>query len=389
MQYEELMDFGLDDVQKAVRQSARKFADKEIMPVIDQYEREARFPMDIVRKVADLGYLGIIIPEEYGGSGMDYVSYGIICEEIARADWVTASVISVQNSLVGSTILNFGTEEQKQKFLVPLAKGEKLASAGITEPGGGSDLANMVSTAKKDGDYYIINGGKVFISHANNADIFLVFATIDRSLQHKGVTAFIMERGTPGLSIKSIPLHTLHRGDVCELAFVDCKIHKDNMLGQEGEGFKVLSSAVDTGRFSVASRCIGQAQGGIDLSIKYAKERMAFGQEIGKFQMIQQKIADMVTSVEAARLLVRRLGQEKDAGIKRASMEASMAKMFASDVCMQVLTEAVQIFGGYGLAEEFPIGRYMMENKVLQIGEGTNEIHRRLIAEYALGYKRQ
>lgn len=389
MHYDQLRDFGLNDIQKAVRQSVKKFADNEIMPVIDQFEREARFPKDIVQKAADLGYLGVIIPEEYGGSGMDYVSYGIICEEIARADWVTASVISVQNSLVGSSILNFGTEEQKQKYLVPLAKGVKLVAAGITETGGGSDLGNMATTAKKDGDGYVLNGSKVFISHANHADFILVFATMDRSLKHKGVTAFIVDKNTPGLLINKIPMHVLHRGDICELVFQDCKIAQENRLGEEGEGFKILGSAVDTGRFSVASRCVGQAQAAIDASLKYANERFAFGQEIGKFQMIQQKIADMITSTEAARLLVRRLGEQKDAGIKRASMEASLAKLFASDVCMKAAIEAVQIHGGYGLAEEFTIGRIMAEAKVLQIGEGANEIHRMMIAEYALGYRRQ
>lgn len=389
MQYEDFKDFGLTDVQIAVRKTARKFAENEILPVIDQYEREGRFPRDIVEKAADLGYLGAIIPEEYGGAGLDFVSYGIICEEIARADWVTASVISVQNSLVGSSILNFGTEEQKEKYLKPMARGQKLASAGLTEPGGGTDLANMRTVAKRDGDDYVLNGSKVFISHASNADLILVFASIDRNLKHKGVTAFIVEKGTPGLSVNPIRLHGLRRGDVCELVFEDCRVPVANRLGKEREGFKILGSAVDTGRFSVASRCVGQAQACIDASLKYARGRLAFDQEIGKFQMIQQKIADMITSVEAARLLVRRLGELKDAGVKRASLEASMAKMYASDVAMNAVMEAIQIHGGYGLAEEYPVGRYMVESKVLQIGEGTNELHRMLIAEYALGYRKQ
>lgn len=389
MKYEDYRDFGLTDVQIAVRKAARKFAEKEILPVVDQYEREGKFPGDLVDKAAQLGYLGAIIPEEYGGSGLDYGSYGIICEEIARADWVTASVISVQNSLVGSSILNFGTEEQKEKYLRPMAQGEKLASAGLTEPGGGTDLGNLRTTVKRDGDYYLLNGSKVFISHASNADLILVFASIDRSLKHKGVTAFILDKGTPGLTVNPIRLHGLRRGNVCELSFEDCRIPKENLLGKEGEGFKILGSAVDTGRFSVASRCVGQAQACIDASIKYAKERTAFDQEIGKFQMIQQKIADMITTVEAARLLVRRLGDAKDAGVKRASLEASMAKMYASDVCMNVVLEAIQIHGGYGLAEEYPVGRYMVEAKALQIGEGTSELHKVLIAEYALDYRKQ
>ncbi len=389
MQYEELIDFGLTDEQKMVRKAARAFAEKEILPVIDRYEKEGRFPREIVEKVAKLGYLGVIVPEEYGGAGMDFVSYGIICEEIARADWVTASVISVQNSLVESSILNFGTEEQKQRFLVPLAQGKKLAAAGLTEPGGGSDLANMMSTAKLEGDHYVLNGSKVFISHASHADVILVFASINRDLKHKGVTAFILEKGTPGLIINPIPMHGLRRGDICELVFDGCRVPHENLLGKEGEGFKILGAAVDTGRFSVASRCVGQAQACIDASLKYARERTAFDQEIGRFQMIQQKIADMITSVDAARLLVRRLGQAKDAGLRRNSLEASIAKLFASDACMKAVQDAVQIHGGYGLAEEYPIGRFLFEGKILQIGEGTNEIHRMLIAEYALGYRRQ
>lgn len=389
MQYEELMDFGLTDDQRMIRKAARAFAEKEILPVIGLYEKEGRFPRDIVEKVAQLGYLGVIVPEEYGGAGMDFVSYGIICEEIARADWVTASVISVQNSLVESTILNFGTEEQKKRFLVPLARGKKLAAAGLTEPGGGSDLANMSSTAKPEGNYYVLNGSKVFISHASHADFFLVFASINRDLKHNGVTAFMLEKGTPGLIVNPIPMHGLRRGDICELVFEECLVPKENLLGKEGEGFRILGSALDTGRFSVASRCVGQAQACIDASLKYARERTAFGREIGRFQMVQQKIADMITMVDAARLLVRRLGQARDAGHKRNSLEASMAKMFASDACMKAIQEAVQIHGGYGLAEEYPIGRFLFEGKILQIGEGTNEVHRMLIAEYALGYRRQ
>ncbi|MBI2954432.1 MAG: acyl-CoA dehydrogenase family protein [Chloroflexi bacterium] len=388
MRLEELRDFGLTEDQRMIRATARDFAEKEILPKIDDYEREERYPLEIVQKLGPLGFLGCLIPEQYGGAGLDYISYGIVCEEMARADWLTASVISVQNSLVGSTILRFGSEDQKRRFLVPMARGEKLASACLTEPNAGSDLASLETTATRKGDGYVLNGSKIFISHANHADIYFVLATLDRSLRHKGVCAFVVERETPGISSRPFPLHVLKRGNTAEVTFEDVYVPRENLLAGEGEGFKIVGSALDTGRYSVASRAVGQAQGCVDFALKYAGERVQFGQEIGRFQMVQQMLADMVTSVEASRLLVRRVGYLKDAGVERASFEASMAKLFATDTCMKVATDAVQIFGGYGLAAEFPVGRYMQEAKILQIGEGTNQLQRILVAEYALGLRK-
>ena len=381
-------EIGLTNEQAALRQAVREFARSEIAPRVDEYERAGRYPLDLVQAVGRLGYLGAIVPTEYEGAGLDYVSYGIVCEEIAWADWVCASTISVQNSLVASSLLRFGTEEQKRRYLVPLARGEWLSSACLTEPNAGSDLASLETRARRDGDAYVLSGEKVFISHASYANLFFVLATIDCSLRHDGICAFLVERGTPGLTTRPLEMNTLRRGDTNQVIFDDVRVPRDNLLGDEGGGFKVVGAALDLGRFSVASRAVGQAQACLDAALSYARQRRQFGQELGRFQMVQAMLADMITSVEAARLLCRRVGQLKDAGVARASREASMAKLMATDVCMKVAEDAVQIHGGFGLTADSPVGRYFQESKVLQIGEGNNQLQRALIAEYALGYRR-
>jgi len=388
MKIEDLLDFGLNDQQRSMRQLMRDFADAEIVPAVAQHEQDGTFPRQLVARLAELGVLGAIIPTAYGGSGLDYVTYGVICEEVARADWVCASVISVLNSLVASAIISFGNPEQKQRYLPSLAHGATLASACLTEPDVGSDLANLRTSAVRVQNGYVLNGSKMFISHAQHADVLLVLATIDRGLKHNGICAFLVEKETPGIRTNALRLQCLRRGDVCEVVFEDVHVPSGSLLGQEGQGFHIIGAALDTGRFSVASRCVGQAQACIEHSLSYARNRVAFGQEIGRFQMVQQMLADMITRTHAARMLVRQLGQAKDAGSSRLSLLASMAKMYASDVCMQAATDAVQIHGGYGLTEEYPVGRFLLEAKVLQIGEGTNQIHRMLIAENALGYRR-
>jgi len=388
MKIEDLLDFGLNDQQRSMRQLIRDFADAEIVPVVAQHEKDGTFPRQLVARLAELGVLGAIIPTAYGGSGFDYVTYGVICEEVARADWVCASVISVVNSLVASAIISFGNPEQKQRYLPSLARGATLASACLTEPDVGSDLANLRTSAVRVQNGYVLNGSKMFISHAQHADVLLVLATIDRGLKHNGICAFLVEKETPGIRTNALRLQCLRRGDVCEVVFEDVHVPSGSLLGQEGQGFHIIGAVLDTGRFSVASRCVGQAQACIEHSLNYARNRVAFGQEIGRFQMVQQMLADMITRTHAARMLVRQLGQAKDAGSSRLSLLASMAKMYASDVCMQAATDAVQIHGGYGLTEEYPVGRFLVEAKVLQIGEGTNQIHRMLIAENALGYRR-
>ena len=386
---ERMADFDLSEEQRLVRRSVREFAEKEIAPHVERYEREARYPTELIQKLVPLGYIAPMIPEEYGGSFSDVVTYGVICEELARIDWVVASVVSVTNSLVGGSILRHGSEAQKERWLPPLARGEILTSACLTEPGGGTDLGNLRSTARRVDGGYRLTGTKVFISHADHAGLFFVVASVDLEKKHKGVTAFLVEPGSEGIAIGEFPMRTLQRDNLAEVHFEDVFVPDENLLGEPGGGFPVLGSALDMGRYSVAARCVGQSQRCIDLAVAYAMEREAFGQKIGEFQMIQQKVADMVCRTEGARGVVYRLGRMKDAGVARASMEASVAKLMASEAATQNALDAVQIHGGYGLSAEYEVGRLLLEAKALEFGEGTSELHRKLIAEHALGMRRQ
>jgi alkylation response protein AidB-like acyl-CoA dehydrogenase len=385
-----MADFDLSDEQREVRRTVREFAEREILPHVETYEKEERYPVELIAKLPEMGLLGPMIPEEYGGSFSDVVTYGIICEEIARVDWVVASVISVANSLCAGSLLRFGSDAQKERFLPGIAKGEIICSAVLTETGGGTDLGNMQTTAKRVDGGYRITGTKVFISHAAHAGLFFLVATVDRSLKHKGVTAFAFDpRTVEGMTIGEFPMRTLKRDNLAEVHFEDMFLPDDAVVGEPGKGFPVLGSALDTGRFSVAARCVGQAQRCLDLALPYAMEREAFGEKIGAFQMIQQKVADMVCRTEQARLLVYRLGRMKDAGVGRASMESSMAKLCASQAAVQNALDGMQIFGGYSCSAEYEIGRLLLEAKSMEFGEGTSELHNRLIAEFALGIRNQ
>jgi len=385
-----MADFDLDPQQRMIRQTVREFAEREIAPHVERYEREAKYPLDLIQKLVPLGLIAPMIPEEYGGSFTDVVSYGIVCEELARIDWVIASVVSVANSLVGGSILRHGTDAQKQRWLPALARGELLCSACLTEPGGGTDLGNMRTTAERVDGGYRLTGTKVFISHAAHAGLFFVVATVDRARKHKGVTAFLVDpRATEGITIGDFPMRTLKRDNLAEVHFENAFVPDEGLIGKEGGGFPVLGSALDMGRYSVAARCVGQAQRCIDLAVDYAQEREAFGQKIGEFQMIQQKIADMVVRTESARALVYRLGRMKDAGVERATMESSMAKLASSEAATANALDSIQIHGGYGLSEEYEVGRLLLEAKALEFGEGTSELHRKLIAEFALGIRKQ
>jgi alkylation response protein AidB-like acyl-CoA dehydrogenase len=387
---ERMADFDLNDEQRAVRATVREFAEQEILPHVEQYEIEERYPLELIAKLAPMGLMGPMIPEQYGGSFSDVVTYGVICEELARVDWVVASVVSVSNSLCAGTIMNHGTDAQKERWLPGIAKGDTICSACLTEPGGGTDLANMRTTAEKVDGGWKLSGTKVFISHAEHAGLFFVVATMDRSRKHKGVTAFLVDpRGTDGITIGDFPMRTLKRDNLAEVHFEDAFVPDDALLGKAGGGFPILGSALDTGRFSVAARCVGQAQRCLDLALPYAMEREAFGDKIGSFQMIQQKVSDMVCRTEQARLLVYRLGRMKDAGMPRVSMESSMAKLCASQAAVQNALDGMQIFGGYSCTQEYEIGRLLMEAKSLEFGEGTSELHARLIAEFALGIRNQ
>ncbi len=385
-----MMDFDLSDDQRAVRRAVREFAEKEILPHVEAHERAAKYPIELIRKLAPLGYMAPLIPEQYGGSFSDVMTYGLICEEIARVDWVVASVVSVANSLVGGSILRFGSDAQKERWLPPIARGDLITSACLTEPGGGTDLGNMATTATRVDGGFRLNGTKVFISHAAHAGLFFVVASIDREQKHRGVTAFLVDpHATPGITIGEFPMRTLKRDNLAEVHFQDAFVPDDAVLGQPGQGFPVLGAALDMGRFSVAARCVGQAQRCLDLAIPYALERKAFGQKIGEFQLIQQKITDMICRVQSARHLVYQLGRMKDAGRERCTMESSMAKLVASQAAVQNALDGMQIFGGYGVSEEYEIGRLLLEAKSLEFGEGTSELHTKLIAEFALGIRKQ
>ncbi len=383
----DIANFGLTGEQVAVRGLCRDFALREIVPYVEEYEQQQRYPWEPVKKMAALGLVGALVPEQYGGAGMDFVSQGIICEEMTRADRACGSVASMSGSLIAQTFLHWGTEAQKQTYLPPMCRGEKLGAAGLTEPGGGSDLGALKTTATRDGDCYLLNGEKCFISHGTEADIFVVLASVDLSLGHKGITCFVVERAFPGFSSRRMQLRAFMRGGIAELAFENCEVPVENRIGEEGQGFRIMASSLDVGRFSVAARAVGSAQACVDEGLRYARERVQFGQEIGRFQLIQEMVAEMVTSVEAARLLTYRVGRMKDAGVPRVSREASIAKLFATEANARCASSAMQMHGAYAISTEFPIGRYFAESRISLVGEGTNELQKILVAEYALGYR--
>jgi len=385
MRPEELRDFELTDSQKMIRTMARDFARKEIAPNVQQWEKEGRYPRDIVTRMGELGFLGAFIPEEYGGAGLDHLSYGIICEEIAYADWVCASIISVQNSLVENGILHFGTEEQKQRYLIPLAKGEMQASSALTEPSGGTDLASLQTTARQDGDYYVLSGQKTFCSHASHTNIYFTLATVDKSLGRKGICAFLVENPSPGMEVTPLNMSTMKRGNIAQIFFDDVRVPKENLLGEEGQGMRIVGADLAVGRFSVAARCVGQAQACLDAALNYTAQREIFGRKESDFQMVKQMIADMVVSVDTARLLVYRLGRLMDANVGRLTSIASVTKLYASEVATKAALDAIQLHGGYGFVEDYAVGRYLLEAKVLEVGEGNSQLHREIIADWAFG----
>jgi alkylation response protein AidB-like acyl-CoA dehydrogenase len=385
--WERMADFDLSPEQRLVRRAVREFAEKEIAPHVERHEREARYPLELIRKLVPLGYLAPMIPERWGGAFTDVVTYGVICEELARIDWVVASVVSVANSLVAGAILRHGTDAQRDRWLPAIARGEALCSACLTEPGGGTDLASMRTLLEPAPGGYRLTGTKVFISHAAHAGLFLVVATLDREKKHRGVTALLLDPKSPGVRIGEFPMRTLARDNLAEVHFEGVFVPEEDLLGAPGAGFPVLGAALDMGRYSVAARCVGQAQRCLELAAAYAREREAFGQKIGEFQMIQAKLADMVCRTESARALVYRLGRMKDAGLERCSLEASLAKLVASEAATHNALDAIQVHGGYGLSAEYEVGRLLLEAKALEFGEGTSELHRKLIAEFALGVR--
>ncbi|MFD1609718.1 acyl-CoA dehydrogenase family protein [Oceanobacillus luteolus] len=383
------MNFEFSEEQKMLRKAVRDFTDKEIMPYIAEWDREGKFEPSLFDKLADLGLMGVCIPEEYGGSGMDYNSLAIVCEELERGDTAFRTAVSVHTGLNSMTLLQWGTEEQKQKYLVPQAKGEKIGAFGLTEPGAGSDVASMETTAVKSGDQYILNGQKTWISLCDVADHFLVFAyTGSKSEKHKGISAFIVERTWEGFSSKAIKGKLgIRSGNTGEIFFDNVKVPKENLLGEEGEGFKIAMSALDNGRFTVAAGAVGQIMACLEASVNYCHERETFGKEIGKHQLVQQMIAKMEAGLQMSRLLVYRAGELKNQG-KRNTRETSLAKWQACDFANQAADDAVQIHGAYGYSDEYPVERYLRNSKAPVIYEGTREIHTIMQAEYILGYRK-
>ncbi|OEH93231.1 acyl-CoA dehydrogenase [Bacillus solimangrovi] len=374
------MNFQLSEEHEMLRKMVRDFATEVVEPTAAERDEEERFDLEIFDKMAELGLTGIPWPEEYGGSGFDYLAYVIAIEELSRVCASTGVTLSAHVSLAGWPVYKFGTEEQKQKYLRPMAEGKKIGAYGLTEPGSGSDAGGMKTTAIVDGDDYILNGSKIFITNGGIADIYVVFAVTDPTSKHKGVSAFIVESDFPGFSVgKKEKKLGIRSSPTTEIIFDNCRVPKENLLGNLGEGFKVAMMTLDGGRNGIAAQAVGIAQGALDSSIEYAKERVQFGKPISAQQGIGFKLADMATTVEASRLLTYQAAWRESEGLPYGK-ESAMSKLLAGDTAMKVTTEAVQVFGGYGYTKDYPVERYMRDAKITQIYEGTNEIQRLVIS---------
>jgi glutaryl-CoA dehydrogenase (non-decarboxylating) len=381
------MNFDLTDEQIQVRDMVREFAGREVAPYIQEWDAKGEFHREVLDQMGELGLLGLPIPEEYGGAGFDYVSLAIACEELEYVDTFLRVVMSVHVGLNSLALLQWGTEEQKQRWLVPQATGAKIATFGLTEPNAGSDAGSIESTAVRDGDSYILNGSKMWISLADIADHFLVFTSQDRSKKHRGLTAFMVERGMPGLTTGTIKGKLgVRAGNTGELAFDNIRVPLENRIGEEGEGFKIAMSCIDQGRFTVGAGSNGLTRACLDASVKYANERETFGQPIGKHQLVQQMIANMVAGYETSWLLTMRAAELKNRGIRN-TKETSLAKWYACDVAAKSADDAIQVHGSYGYSNEYPVERFWRNSRGAVIYEGTREIHTLLQADYALGYR--
>ncbi len=374
----------LNDEQKMIQGVARDFAQKEVRPIAEAIDREARFPHDTVRRMGELGLMGIAIPESYGGSGSDTVAYAVALEEVAKACASHAVVMSVNNSLYCDPVYKFGTEEQKRRFLEPFASGQKLGCFSLTEPEAGSDATNQNTLAAKDGSDYVLNGRKIFVTNGREAQAALVFAQTDRAKRHHGISAFLVEKGTKGFTVvKTEDKLGIRASDTAEFLFEGCRVPAANRLGAEGEGFKIAMATLDGGRIGIAAQALGIAVGANDLAVGYARERKSFGVPIGQHQMVQWMLADMATAIEAARLLTWRAAWLKDTGAPFGA-EAAMAKLFAAEAAMRITTDAIQVHGGYGFIKEYQVERYFRDAKITQIYEGTSQIQKLVIARHLL-----
>ncbi len=382
-----MIDFEFTEEQAMIRDAARDFADKELVAGAAERDEKEQFPSEQIKKMAELGFMGMMVPEESGGAGMDTVSYVLALEEISRADASAGVIMSVNNSLVCWGLETFGNDAQKAKYLRPLASGKKLGAFCLSEPEAGSDAVNQRTTAVRGSGYYVLNGTKNFITNGANADILLVMATTDKSKGAKGVSAFIVEKSFPGV-IVSKKEHKLgiRSSDTAQITFQDCRVPAENVIKEEGFGFKFAMMTLDGGRIGIASQAIGIAKAALDASLKYVKERKAFDQYLREFQAIQFKLAEMNTNIEAAHLLTLNAAIKKDRG-EKFTKEAAMAKLFASKAAVDCALEAIQIHGGYGYLKDFPVERYLRDAKITEIYEGTSEIQRIVIAREVLGLK--
>ncbi len=385
------MNFSLSEEQRMIRDLARDFAQNEIVPIATKHDESGEFPVETIRKMGELGLMGIEIPPEYGGAGLDTLCYVLAMEEISKADAAHGTIMSVNNSLFCHALYKYGTEEQKRKYLVPVASGEAVGAYSLTEPMSGSDAGTMRSRAVRDGDGYVINGRKSWVSSGPVAKYILLFTMTAPEKKHHGITAFIVETDRPGFARGKVePKLGIRASATCECVYEDFRLPAANRLGEEGEGFKIAMSTLDEGRIGIASQALGIAEAAYEASMAYAKERQAFGQAIAGFQAIQWKLADMATRIEAARLLIYNAALAKERAEQtgaRYTRESSMAKLYASETAMWVTTQAVQIHGGMGYSKELPVERYFRDAKITEIYEGTSEIQRLVIARSVLGGK--
>jgi alkylation response protein AidB-like acyl-CoA dehydrogenase len=382
------VEFHFTDEQEQLRRSVREFAEGEIGPHVMEWDEASHFPIEIMPKLGEMGLLGIIFPEPYGGAGLGYTEYVIAIEELARVDGSVGLIVAAHNSLCSNHIFKFGSEAQKKKYLVPLAQGKKIGAWSLTEPEAGSDAGGTRTTAVRDGGHWVLNGAKTFTTNGHYADVCVAMAVTDKSKGSHGISAFILEKGMPGFRPgKKENKLGMRASDTSEVIFSDCQVPKENMLGPEGDGFIGSLKILDGGRISIAALGLGMAQGALGAATRYAKQRKQFGQPISEFQAIQFKLADMATEVEAARLLVYQAAWLADQGKSRFTREASMAKLFASEVAVRVANECVQIHGGYGFIKDYPAEKYYRDVKLCTIGEGTSEIQKLVIARQLLGKK--
>ncbi|MGC1384324.1 MAG: acyl-CoA dehydrogenase [Candidatus Acidiferrales bacterium] len=388
------MEFALTDEQQQLRRSVREFAEGEVLPHVMEWDEASRFPSELIPKMAEMGFLGVIFPEKYGGAGMGYLEYAIIIEELSRVDGSVGIIVAAHNSLCTNHLYKFGTEAQKQKYVEPLAQGNKLGCWSLTEPEAGSDAGGTRTKAVRTGDTWTINGSKTFTTNGHYADVCVGMAVTDSAKKSHGISAFVIEKGTPGFGPgKKENKLGLRASDTSEVIFTDCKVPAENLVGKEGEGFVNSLQILDGGRISIASLGLGMAQGAYEAAVKYAKQRKQFGKAIAEFQAIQFKLADMAMEIEAARLLTYKAAWLADRAIAagnhdfRITQESSMAKLYAGEVAVRVANECVQIHGGYGFIKDYPAEQFYRDVKLCTIGEGTSEIQRMVIARQILGAK--